>query len=466
MDAVRDLSLIINAFNALPDGVLIISPTRGKIVGANSVFFERSGLSEIDLVDVQLIDVPLFKKRIKQGLLRLFVKAVHGRGHGMSFSFPYVNPERMVKNISASAECFTLAEQEYVIFTFKELPPQEILIPGEESASWKAYLSLAYEPYMEFRPVAPIEPLREQDERMSYLKFAEDALKVKFANDAAGAFYRGGGGSLIGATFGSFFNKEDDALRFLDMLAAVGEMKAETVVNTYNRVAQVEMHCGVKFDDEGAIAAVYCAQRDLTGHQRYEAIIGGSRLEMDFAFNQPFTGFAFLAPQHPIERPEADNVDAKLDDILDQILIMRANQAMVDIYNTDKARFLMKPMRGLFADMNTARQVMKELFVMRTTSVERYASSEEKVEGVLERVSIFRSVFDTADCLSGVYVATSKDDRNYKARHSNKNKIAQEKEQEQEQEQEQEETQTPETQLPETAETQMSETPETQTLET
>jgi hypothetical protein len=180
------------------------------------------------------------------------------------------------------------------------------------------------------------------------------------------------------------------------------------------------MHCVVKFDEEGSIAAVYCAQRDLTGHERYKAIIGGSQLEMDFAFNQPFTGFAFLAPAAPIERPQADNVDAKLDDILDRVLIMRANQAMVDIYNTDKARFLMKPMRELFADMNTARQVMKELFVMRTSSVERYASSEETVENVLERISIFRATFDNADRMNGVFVATSKYDRHYKARHSNK----------------------------------------------
>jgi hypothetical protein len=326
----------------------------------------------------------------------------------------------MVRNVLATAERFTMGGQEYVVFTLKELPPQEILITGDDAASWKAYLALAYEPYIEFCPAAPLEPFHEQDERASYLRFTGDALRVKVANKAAVTFYRGEGGSLTGETFASFFNREDDALCFLDMLAAVGEMKAETVVNTYSKITQVEMHCEVKFDEEGAIAAVYCAQRDLTGQQRYKAIIGGSRLEMDFIFNQPFTGFAFLAPSSPIERPQADNVDAKLDDILDQILIVRANQAIVDIYNTDKARFLMKSMRELFSDMNTARQALKELFVMRTTSVERYASFEERVGDVLERVSIFRAVFDNADRMNGIFVATSKDDRNYKARHSNK----------------------------------------------
>ncbi|MDR1376024.1 MAG: hypothetical protein LBJ22_00820, partial [Synergistaceae bacterium] len=221
MDAARDVSLIIDAFNALPDGVLLISTKRAKIVGANSVFFERSGLSENDLVDVSLIDIPFFKKRIKRGLLRLFVKAIHGRGHEVSFSFPYVNPGKTVKNMLAVARRFMVADHEYIVFTFKEIPSQEILIAGgDDVASWKAYLDLAYEPYMEFRPIAFIEPFHEQNERMSYLKFMGDALRVKFANGAAAAFYREDGGFLIGETFASFFNREDDALRFLDMLAA------------------------------------------------------------------------------------------------------------------------------------------------------------------------------------------------------------------------------------------------------
>ncbi|MDR1978957.1 MAG: PAS domain-containing protein [Synergistaceae bacterium] len=423
MNASQNISPIIDAFNTLPDGVLIISPKRGKIVGANDVFFEWLGISENALVDVPLIDLPFFKKHIRHGLLRLFVKAVHGKGRGVSFSFPYVNSEKTVKNVLATAGCFTMTDQEYVVFTFKELPAREILFTGgDDAASWKAYLGLAYEPYMEFRPTEPLGVFHEQDERMSYLKFAGDSLRVKFANNAAITFYKGEGGLLTGETFASFFNNQEDALRFLDMLAAVGQMKAETAVNAHNKIARVAMHCVVKFNEEGTIAAVYCAQRDLTGHQRYEAIIGGSRLELDFAFNQPFTGLAFLAPQSPIERPQAENVEFRLDEILDQMLIMRANQTMMDIYNADKSRFLMRPMRDLFVDQNIARQVMKELFVMRTTSVERYASSEEAVEDeavedVFERVSVFRAIFDDADRMNGVFVAVSKDSRDYKARH-------------------------------------------------
>jgi hypothetical protein len=204
------------------------------------------------------------------------------------------------------------------------------------------------------------------------------------------------------------------------MLAVVGQMKAETTVDAHNKPTQVEMNCAVKFSETGSIAAIYCAQRDLTGRQRYETIIGDSRLEMDFVFNQPFTGFAFLAPASPIECPRASNVDEQLDAMLEQIVILRANQAMFDIYGTDKTKFLLKTMNALFAGPDIARQVLKELFVIRRTSVERYTVSAETTEDVLERTSIYQALFDSADRLSGVLVATSKYTFGYKARHSNK----------------------------------------------
>jgi PAS domain-containing protein len=248
---------------------------------------------------------------------------------------------------------------------------------------------------------------------MSYLRAAGNSLRVKYANKAAIKLYRGENGILTGETFVSFFNNEDDALRFLDMLSIVGQMRAETTVNTHGKPVPVEMHCEVKFSEGGAIGAVYCGQRDLSGAQRYATIIGGSRQEMDFVFNQPFTGIAVLEPSHPVERPEADNVDFQLDTILERIVITRANQAMLDICGTDRAKFLMKPMTTLFNDPDVARQVLKELFVMRNTSVESYALPEKRVE----RVSFYRAIFDDADRLREIFVAASNNDVSYKARH-------------------------------------------------
>jgi PAS domain-containing protein len=407
---------VLSIIEALSDPVALVS-RRGKIVGANSVFFEHSGFTESDLIDAQLTDL-YPNKGVKRGLFRLFIKALRGK-HDAGFAFPHLNLDKMVKNISATARRAFIGDQEHVIFTFKEIPNQQVVIANDEGAgSWKAYFDLAYEPYLEFRPAEPLASFQEPDDRASYLEILGDSLQVKFANDAAVKFYKGVSGSLRGESFSSFFNDKEDSIRFLDMLAVVGQMKAETTVIAGNKPAQVEMHCMVKFSEAGFIDAIYCAQRDLTGHQRYETIIGDSRIEMDFIFNQPFTGFAFLAPAGPIERPQAVNVDEKLDAILDQVVILRANQAMLDIYGTDRTRFLLKPMRTLFAGPDIARQVLKELFVIRTTSVERYAASKEMIGDVLERASIYQALFDSVDRLSGVLVATSKHPLGYKARHS------------------------------------------------
>ncbi|MDR1377592.1 MAG: PAS domain-containing protein [Synergistaceae bacterium] len=408
----------LSIIEALHDPVLLVSQ-RGKIVNANGVFFQNWELTESDLADAQLIDL-YSNKVIKRGLFRLFIKALRGQ-RDASFTFPHRNPDKMVKNVLATACRAAFGDQEHVVFTFKEIPTQKVVIADDEgTSSWKAYFDLAYEPYVEFRPAEPISPFQESGDRASYLEIAGDSLQVNFANKAAAKFYKGEAGSLIGESFSSFFNDKIDAIRFLDMLAVVGQIKAETTVIACGKPAQVEMHCMVKFSESGAIDAIYCAQRDLTGRQRYEAIIGDSRIEMDFIFNQPFAGFAFLAPASPIERPQADNVDKILDTMLNEIVIMRVNQAMLDIYGTDRARFLLKSMKALFADPDIARQVLKELFVIRATSVERYAVSEEMIENLLERASTYQALFDSADRLCGVFVATSKHPLGYKPRHSNK----------------------------------------------
>ena len=418
MNAGQDVFSIINA---LPNAVLIISSKRGKIIGANNIFFEQAGFSRNDLVDTQLINLPFFTKQVKRELLRLFIKALHGKKRGDIYTFPYLLSDQTIKNISASAEGFTLDGQECVLFTFRDHPAHEVLIAGEDSESWRAYLNLAYEPYMEFRPSDPF-VFQESEDRIAFLRELGHSLQVKLANDAASKLYCGENGGLNDKTFSSLFNNEEDSLRFLDMLSIVGQMKAETAIKTFNDTTlQVEMNCVVKFCNDGTIAAVYCSQRDLSAPQRYEAIIGGSRLEMDFTFNQPFVGFAFLTPTRPIERPQADNVDEQLDEILNQIIIMRANQAMLNIHNTEKTKFLMKPMIDLFPNSIMARQVMKELFVMRVTSIAVYVPTEDdEEEAVLQYVSVFRATFDDADHLNGIMVSSSKYSDEFKARHSNK----------------------------------------------
>jgi hypothetical protein len=302
-----------------------------------------------------------------------------------------------------------------------DILPQDAAVKEDGMESLRSYLTLGYEPYLEFRSSAPLPPVGEMEDRLPLLKSMGESLQVRFANDAAIKLYRGGKGSLKGETFLSFFNKEDDAFRFLDMLSVVGLMKAETTVIAHDKeLIEVEMNCAVKFDEKGAIVAVYCCQRNMTKQKRYEALLGGSRTEMDFMFNQPFVGFAALAPRRPLEFPKAEYVDEALDAMLSRIVILRANQTMFTIYGTEKARFLMKPMTELFPNGETARQALKELFVMRTTSLEVFTLPE----GEFRYVSIFRAAFDDANRLSGISVVASKHCDGYKARHHNQGRAS------------------------------------------
>jgi PAS domain-containing protein len=317
----------------------------------------------------------------------------------------------------ASAERSMFSGHEHIIFTFRDILPQDFTVKEDGMESLRSYLTLGYEPYLEFRASAPLPPEGEAEDRLPFLRSIGRALQVKFANDAAIKFYRGGKGSLEGETFLSLFNKEDDAFRFLDMLSSVGFMKAETtIIAREQELVQVEMNCAAKFDDDGAIATVYCCQRDMSKQKRYEALLGGLRTEMDFMFNQPFVGFAALTPRRPLKIPKAEYSDEALDTMLSQIIILRANQTMFTIYGTEKTRFLMKPMTVLFPDGETARRALKDLFATRTTSVEAFSLPE----GESRYVSIFQATFDDANRLSGISVVASRHSDGYKARHSNR----------------------------------------------
>ena len=404
---------VFSLINALPEAVLIVDRRRGKFAGGNAVFSELMGASNNPLLGTQIFDLPFSTKRVKHELLRLFVKVSRDAGYNKTYSFHHVSPDASIKNISASARKIALGDGEYIVFTLRKEQSEKVQL--SDSDSWNFYMQLASEPYMEFRPVIPVPIIGSPDSRVEFLQMLGEVLRVKYANKAAAEFYFDKQGTLEGKSFISLFNRESDAIGFLDMLSVVGHMKGETAVNTNKALGiNVEMDCVVRFDNQDDIAALYCNQRDLSSAERYKAIIGGSKFETDFMFHQPFVGFAFLAPSQPLERPPIENLDAKLDEMLDQILIVRANQTIIDIYGSDKSKFFMKPMRGLFSEDRVARQVLKELFVMRETS-----SGWPSVSGDdFELVSVFRAVFDNADRLSGVLVVSSVHGYGYRPRHS------------------------------------------------
>jgi len=415
MDVSRN---VFSFINVLPDAVLIIDRKRGKLIGANTVFFKLTGLADNAFLGTRVLDLPFSSKKIKRGLFRLFINLSRDAGYNKTYLFAHVCPDGTIKNVSASAHMFVIDGQECVVFNFKLIQPE--VAPFNFVDSWNYYLALAYEPYLEFRVTTPVYIIDNQEDRLEFLRMLGETLRVKFSNNAAVKLYGDNGGTLEGKTFLSLFNKEEDAIGFLDILSVVGHIKAETNVNTNKAMAvRVEMDCEVKFDKDDNITALCCSQRDLSGHERYKATIEGYKFEMDLMLNQPFVGFAFLYPPSPLERPPVEDLDATLDDMLNQITVARANETMIDIYDSDKSKFLKKPMLELFDDADVARQVLKELFVMRETSLGKFKASEG--EDDFELVLILRATFNKADQLSGVLVIASKHSYGYRPRHAPSN---------------------------------------------
>jgi len=405
---------VFSFIDALPEAMFIVDQKKRTLVGSNAAFSELTGLTVDTFLGTQIFDLPFSSREAKRGILRLFIKVSRDAGYDKPYSFTYVCPKGNIRNIQASARVPVLGGQKYVVFCLKQDQSQEVLLDGLDS--WKFYLAMAYESFMEFRPAIPVAVVDEPDGRMDFLQKLGNSLQVKFFNDSAAEFYNDPRGTLEGRTFLSLFNKENDAIGFLDMLAVVGRIKSETAVST-NKVPRVhvEMSCVVKFNDEGNITALYCSHRDLSKERRFRDIIGSNKLEMSFMFHQSFVGFALLAPPYPLERPSIENLDAKLDEMLDQITAIRGNETMIGMHASDKSGFFMKPMRGFFYDSVEARQVLKELFVMRETSLGK--PKETGNENDLEQISIFRGMFDNADRLNGVFIATSKHRCGYHPRH-------------------------------------------------
>jgi PAS domain S-box-containing protein len=407
---------VLSVINALPDAVLIVRRTGGRVVAANEAFLRLSGFSGEALADRPVFSLPFFTKATRRGLLRLSVHAARGEAKKENFSFNFLSSDQTVKNFSVRGERVLSGGEKIILFTFHEVSPETAA--ETETESLQGCLGLGYEPYMEFRAADVLLPPPGLEDRLGFLKKLGSSLRVKFANDSALKLYKNERVGLEGAKFVSFFHREDDALRILDMLSIVGSLKTETTVKAGDSLVQVELNCAVKFDGEGAVAALYTCHRNMTQDLKYKAILGGSRTEMEFMFNQPFVGFAYLAPRRPLEYPQADGTDESLDEMLNQILLVRANQVMLDLYGADKTRFIMRPMTDLFPSAVMAREVLKELFVVRTSSVGLPASpSGAGAKGKSGKTVLFKALFDDANRLSGVLAAASTHGEGIPVRH-------------------------------------------------
>ncbi len=408
--------------NAMTDAVLIVSQKTGQIIDSNEVFIRESGIDRDNLAGLSLLRLPQLTRQVRHGLISIYIKAVRQSKQNPIFNFQYITSNGEPKDVTVSAVNFEIDDLKCILFKFVLSKPQD---NTEEFRSQKAFLSLTEEAWLEFRPLRSDSSQSYDKDEAKYLKKLGSSLFVYYYNEKAKKLYeRNGKGSKYSSesinnrNFLSFFSREDEALRFLDMLSSVGQLRAAAIfLDKDGNDIEVELSCSALFDDDDNISSLYCIPRDFEEIRRCKALLTEIRAEQNFWHNQPFLGIAHLVPMTPIERPKAQEVEDKLTEQLSQIRIINVNKIFTSIYALPSSSLLLQPITRLFASNNTATQVLilKELFVTRQSS---FAEYDEKT-GRLIRVLLFKASFDDADRLIKIFVAASPSLNNFAPRHDN-----------------------------------------------
>ena len=175
------------------------------------------------------------------------------------------------------------------------------------------------------------------------------------------------------------------------------------------------MTCSVRFGTGDVIAALYCTPRRQGQNRNAKSLDVVSRQEHDFIFAQPFLGIGRLVPLQPLARPDAENADDVLNGYLDNVLLISANNALADIHGVPKNSLLMQPLARLFPERSAGVQVLKELFVTRKSS---FADYDEET-GELRRLTLFKAVFNNADHMVRIFLASSLQPQGFQEEHGN-----------------------------------------------
>ena len=408
----RELQAIIDTFQ---EPVFFMEPHRGRVIACNAAFVRDTGFSEEALKGKPFLGIPRFTRPIRRGLLDLFFKTKHKNDKKIPFVFQYATPQGSLKTFSATMDALSCGSEEYIMVYLRVVSATEadFAEQAKDIAAFNAFVDMTQEPWMEFRPRSskPLLVLSDED-RLSYLLNLGREFVVHKASPAAqklfGRKISGMGFSgvfLKGKDFMSLFYRENDALRFLDMLANVGELRAQTsLVTESGETIEVEMDCSVNFDATDTVTALYCIPYPVRQNRNRPVQESVSSQEQDFIFSQPFLGLGQLVPLQPLPRPNpADDVDAVLNNYLDEVLVLKSNGALCDLYGVKKNGLLMQRMVQLFPYRAAGVQVLKELFVTRASSFATY--NEET--GELLRVALFKAVFNNADHLVKIFTAVS-----------------------------------------------------------
>lgn len=400
--------------DSLSDPILILGSRQGRFVACNTAFVRELGFFDGGFEGRFFIRMPQFTRPVRRGMLDLYFRTKHRKDDQKPFVFPYVDPQGDLKTISATANVLNYGGRECVLLQLRVIRPADTFLPqqAEDLAAFKALVDMTREPWMEFRPHVPIEPvILDNEERLGHLLNLGREFVVHQASDTAQKMFGRKHSkeetpefSLAGKDFMSLFYREEDALMFLDMLSNVGQLRAHTtVVDSSGDLVEVEMTCSVRFGPGEVITALYCIPRILDQNRNSRTLDSAIGQEHEFIFAQPFLGLGQLVPLQPLTRPAPSNADDVLNDYLDNILLIAANDALADLHGVQKNSLLMQPMARLFPDRSAGIHVLRELFVTRHSSFATY----DEATGELQKVTLFKAIFSNADQILRIFLATS-----------------------------------------------------------
>ncbi|NLL36005.1 MAG: PAS domain-containing protein [Fretibacterium sp.] len=416
--------------DAMSEAILVVGEKEGQIIGCNKAFLLEAKTRAEDLIGTSLIRLSQFTRGVRHELASLYIKALHNRDEGGSFRFRKLFEENEEREYLVSARSVQFPEATGVLFRLLPEPPQSVEPVGlwagsDEETSGKVFLEMTGEAWMEFRPRERITLKSSSlEDRRDYLRQLGRSFFVYSSSESAKSFYCREPKSpdvlpapLTEKNFPSFFCQEDDSLRFLDMLASVGQIRANTLlVEGSGKIVEAELSCLASTSEDGELKAIYCISKNHEELKRYKLMLNDTRMEQDFYIHQPFMGQGRLMAVSPIERPSAANVEERLAQLVEQLRIVGANDLLASFYGLSKGSLLMRPMSRLFPEGPYATQILKELFVTRTSSFAEYDLERDELKHLL----LFKAFFDNADRLTKILVAASRSGDNFRARHSNR----------------------------------------------
>ena len=415
--------------NSLPDPILIIElgPRRGRVVAYNTAFVHELGAFEGNFEGRSFIRMPQFTRTDRRGLMQLLFRAKNRKDDRTPFVFQYSDPKGKLKTLSAAVEILHHAGRECALLYLRVVLSNAVTSQqAEDMAAFNILIDMTRDPCLEFRPRIPIPPDlfdKDKEDRLVLLRSLGHEFIVHKSNGAAQNLFGPknagnvpAGSTLVGRSFISLFHREMDALMFLDMLVSTGQLRAPVaLLNGNGRVVETEMACSARFGTGDTIAAIYCIPRLIEQNRNIQAQNGMDSQEQDFLFTQPFIGLGHLVPLQPLVRPNPEEADAVLDRYLNEILLVNTNDTLGKLYGVHKNNLLMQHMTHLFPYRSAGIQVLKELFVTRTSSFATYNEDT----GEFMRIALFKAIFNKADQLVRILLAVSTQACESFERHSN-----------------------------------------------